>query len=269
MKKQLLMLSGVVLLACFTLAATAQQERGVKKPRPLPQDYGRVVLRNFSEQNKMSPVVFDHWLHRTKFTCGVCHVDLAFAMTAGATGIRAADNMNRLYCGSCHDGRTTVEGRVVFKACSKNPDAGRTCDRCHTLGKEVKKDYSFAEVTGKFPKERFGNGIDWERTELLGLIRPSDYLEGVSIRKQAMPTQKDFALEPRQVKMPEIIFSHQKHTVWNGCAACHPEPFLGVTQGAAKYSMVEIFEGKYCGVCHGTVAFPNIDCQRCHVKPVS
>lgn len=28
--------------------------------------------------------------------------------------------------------------------------------------------------------------------------------------------------------------------------------------------MVENFEGRYCGTCHGTVAFPMLDCQRCH-----
>lgn len=267
MMKRLLMLSGLVLVACFTLAMA--QEKGVKKARPLPQDYGRVVLRNFSEQNRMAPVVFDHWLHRTQFTCGVCHVDLAFAMTAGATGVHAADNMNGLYCGSCHDGKRKVDGRVVFKACGKERDPNGACDRCHSWGKEVRKEYTFAQVTARFPRERFGNGINWEKAEALGFIRPSDYLEGASIRKQAMPVQKDFALEPRQVNMPEIIFSHQKHTVWNGCAVCHPEPFVGVSRGATRYSMVEIFEGRYCGVCHGTVAFPNIDCQRCHAKPVS
>jgi c(7)-type cytochrome triheme protein len=32
--------------------------------------------------------------------------------------------------------------------------------------------------------------------------------------------------------------------------------------------MIEIFDGKYCGVCHGKVAFPNLDCQRCHSQPV-
>jgi hypothetical protein len=32
--------------------------------------------------------------------------------------------------------------------------------------------------------------------------------------------------------------------------------------------MVEIYSGKYCGVCHGTVAFPLLDCQRCYIKPV-
>jgi c(7)-type cytochrome triheme protein len=47
-----------------------------------------------------------------------------------------------------------------------------------------------------------------------------------------------------------------------------PEIFVGVKKGATKYSMVEIFEGKYCGVCHVNVAFPLIDCQRCHTKPV-
>ena len=32
--------------------------------------------------------------------------------------------------------------------------------------------------------------------------------------------------------------------------------------------MAEIYEGKYCGVCHVHVAFPLLDCQRCHTKPV-
>jgi len=33
-------------------------------------------------------VVFDHWLHRAKFTCRLCHVDIGFAMKAEATDIR-------------------------------------------------------------------------------------------------------------------------------------------------------------------------------------
>jgi c(7)-type cytochrome triheme protein len=41
-----------------------------------------------------------------------------------------------------------------------------------------------------------------------------------------------------------------------------------VKKGTTKYSMVDIFEGKYCGVCHVNVAFPMTDCQRCHAKPV-
>ncbi len=48
----------------------------------------------------------------------------------------------------------------------------------------------------------------------------------------------------------------------------HPEIFAGIKRGMTKYSMSEIFEGKYCGACHMSVAFPTTDCQRCHSKPV-
>ena len=101
-----------------------------------------------------------------------------------------------------------------------------------------------------------------------GLIKPVDFIEGVSIKRQTLPAQKDFALTPHMLGMPDIIFSHAKHTVWNGCELCHPEIFVGVKRGRRSTRWCEIFEGKYCGACHVTVAFPLIDCQRCHSKPV-
>lgn len=131
-----------------------------------------------------------------------------------------------------------------------------------------KPEYEFSKFTENFPKGRFGNGVDWEQAEADGLIKPLNYLEGVSIKRQDLSLQKDFALAPKVKGMPGIIFSHKKHTVWNGCELCHPEIFVGVKRGTTRYSMVEIFDGKYCGVCHSTVAFPLIDCQRCHTKPV-
>jgi c(7)-type cytochrome triheme protein len=133
----------------------------------------------------------------------------------------------------------------------------------------VKPEYNFSQFTKNFPKGRFGNGIDWEKAEELGLVKPIDSLEGISIRRKSISEQKDFALGAKVRGMPDIIFSHKKHTVWNGCELCHPEIFIGVKKGASKYSMVDIFEGKSCGVCHSTVAFPLLDCQRCHTKPVS
>src|SRR5574342_706567 len=75
-----------------------------------------------------------------------------------------------------------------------------------------------------------------------------------SLGKNVMPVD-DFALSPKVESMPEIVFSHAKHTVWNGCELCHPEIFVGVKRGMTKYTMVDIFEGKYCGVCHVNVAF--------------
>jgi c(7)-type cytochrome triheme protein len=241
-----------------------------KKRRPQPQEFGRVVIRNRSEQAGLAPVVFDHWVHRAKFTCRLCHVDIGFAMKGGATDIRAADNARGQYCGACHDGRTQIEGKKTFEACPSpgEPASGNTCVRCHSLGKDVKPTRDFATFARGMPRGRFGNGIDWEQAELEKSIKPIDFLPEVSIRRSPLTVQKDFSLNPKLLGMPDIIFSHAKHTVWNGCELCHPEIFVGVKRGATRYSMVEIFQGKYCGACHTTVAFPLLDCQRCHSRPV-
>src|SRR5208283_2983110 len=239
----------------FTVPASA--ETGVKKRRPLPYEYGRVVINNYSTKAYLAPVVFNHWLHRANFTCRLCHVDLAFAMKAGATGIRASDNIKGYYCGSCHNGVMQWQDRKVFEACSKeygNKDISR-CERCHSLDKDVKKEYDFGKFTGKLPKERFGNGIDWEKAEAEGLIKPIGYLPGISIKRPQLKIQKDFSLEPKVLGMPQIIFSHKKHIVWNGCELCHPEIFAGVKNGLTKYSMPEIFEGKYWAHAMGSWPF--------------
>jgi c(7)-type cytochrome triheme protein len=261
------------LLALFLIllsVSVAAAQTGQKKKRPLPFEFGRVVLNNFSEKAGLAPVVFDHWLHRSKYTCRVCHVDIGFAMKGDLTRVNAAGNMAGYYCGTCHDGKTRSEGQPIFASCERKPSLGEgeRCLRCHSFGKEVKKKYDFAEFTRRFPKERFGNGIDWEKTEAEGYVKPVDVLPGVTVRKKALPLEKDFALDARLESMPTIIFSHKKHTVWNGCELCHPEIFLGVKKGATRYSMEEIFKGEYCGVCHMNVAFPLLDCQRCHSRPV-
>ncbi len=262
------LLFGVILVILFAAMVSAQG--GVKKKRPLPDEYGRVVINNHSEKAGLAPVVFNHWLHRAKFTCRVCHVDIGFAMKAGGTDIKAADNMKGFYCGTCHNGKKIIDNVQMFEACSKSYSTGEktTCMRCHSLGKNVTPKYDFAEITKNLPKGRFGNGIDWEKAEEENLIKPVDYIEGVSIKRKSLTVQKDFALSPKLEGMPEIIFSHKKHTLWNGCELCHPEIFVGVKKGTTKYTMVEIFGGKYCGVCHVSVAFPLTDCQRCHTKPV-
>ena len=131
----------------------------------------------------------------------------------------------------------------------------------------MRRDLDFATFTKPLPRGRFGNGIDWEKAELDGLLKPVDYLEGVSVKRHIRPGQEDFALSAKLPGMPDIIFSHAKHTTWNGCELCHPEIFK-VRRGETRTSMVQIFEGQSCGTCHVTVAFPLIDCQRCHASPV-
>jgi len=270
MKKAILLVCCILLLLLL-LPGLVFAQTGVKKKRALPHEYGNVVIGNYSEKAGLASVEFNHWLHRGIYTCRLCHVDLAFAMKTGGTSIKASDNNRGYYCGSCHNGKMKYNNKPIFEAClpKYTQDDAKRCDRCHSLGRNVRRDYEFYTFTEKFPKERFGNGINWEKAEEDGFIKLIDQIEGISIKRKQMKVEKDFALTAKVEGMPNIVFSHRKHTVWNGCEVCHPEIFVGVKKGATKYSMVEIYDGKYCGVCHLKVAFPLLDCQRCHTTSVS
>ena len=254
------LLTGILLM---TLLADVHAF-GVKKKRPKLDEYGNVVMNNFSEKNKMAPVVFKHWLHRSKYTCRLCHVDIGFAMQAGGTEVKEADNKNGIYCGTCHNGKEAFGPQETKSFGGTVPK----CDLCHSYGKDVVFKNDFYEFRKKFPQERFGNGIDWLKAEDENLVTLKDYLEGVSIKRSKIQEPKEFDFKAQEPNMPDIIFSHKKHTVWNGCELCHPEIFP-VKKDSVPYSMMENFAGKYCGACHGTVAFPSLDCQRCHTKAVA
>ena len=271
MKRYFLLPLTLLLLLCLqALAQTATQPAGVKKRRPLPPEYGRVVIGQNVENAQLAPVVFEHWIHRSVFTCRVCHVDIGFAMKANGSGITPVDIQRGYYCGACHNGRMVRNDKTVFAGCGLRDTLAdeQRCDRCHSYGKSVKSEYNFARFSANLPRERFGNGIDWEKAEVQGLIQSTDFVDGISMKRNSLAVQKDFALNPKVESMPDIIFSHKKHTVWNGCELCHPDIFFGVKKGTTKYTMVDIFEGRSCGACHSTVAFPTMDCQRCHSKPV-
>lgn len=81
------------LLLLAATAASAAEPASSRRRRPPPAEYGRVVIAGGSEAARIAPVVFDHWVHRARYTCRLCHVDVGFAMKGGATGITAADNM--------------------------------------------------------------------------------------------------------------------------------------------------------------------------------
>lgn len=262
MRSRLLVITILVGLAVGATVVWAENF-GVKKRMLRPHEYGNVIINNYSERNNIAPVVFNHWLHRSIYTCRLCHVDLGFGMDAGSTGIREDDNRNGIYCGVCHNGTDSFgpEGKDAMGNVSKN------CFRCHSYGKNVKFDKDFYEYVKTFPKSRYGNKVDWLETENKGLVKLKDYIEGVSIKRKPLVQTKEIDIKAKQIGMPDIIFSHKKHTVWNGCELCHPEIF-GVKRGATVYSMQDIFDGKFCGACHGKVAFPNNDCQLCHVKEV-
>jgi len=250
-------------LLILTASMVSGQAFGVKKKPTKPHQFGNVTMNSFSEQNDVAPVVFKHWLHRMKYSCRLCHVDLGFAMQAGETGIREEDNQNGLYCGTCHDGGESFPAEEE----GAPGEVTKHCDRCHSSGRKVEFKNDFYKMTKGFPRARGGNRVDWLKAEEAGLITLKDHLEGVTIKRKPLkiPLESDFAT--KEVKMPDIIFSHEKHAVWNGCELCHPELF-GVEKGVTVFTMQEVFDGKFCGACHGSVAFVTMDCQLCHVKEV-
>jgi c(7)-type cytochrome triheme protein len=230
-------------------------------------EYGRVVLDRRASHAGVPPVAFDHTLHRARFTCRVCHVDVGFAMSRGATGISAATNRGGFHCGACHDGKRQFEGKPIFPACSpaRSTAPYKACKRCHGGRDEKELADEFAAL--QLPRGRFGE-VDWEQAEQLGKVHPSDALEGVSIARPALKMDREVSLQSHGAWMADVRFSHKRHAVWNGCEVCHPEIFPSTKAGTVKFSMLDLADGQYCGVCHGKVAFALAYCEKCHEKPV-
>lgn len=263
-RKFLQVAMSVAVVAVFAWSSAVSQTIGVRKRRPKPHEYGTTLIDNASTQNKIAAVEFPHWLHRAKYTCRLCHVDIGFAMTANETGITEDDNRHGMYCGTCHNGEIAF-GWQVTNGVEGEPS---NCDRCHSVGLAVKPKNDFYVFREGMPRERFGNGIDWVQAEDDGLVSPVDTLESVSFHRPKLVSPGDEMLTASEVTMPDIVFSHLKHSVWNGCELCHPQVF-GIKKGSTTYTMQEIFEGRFCGSCHGRVSFPNDDCQRCHTEPIT
>ncbi len=256
------------LISCVALSLVAAtvvcaQTFGVKKRMPRPAEYGNVVMNNHSEAGGLAPVLFRHWLHRARYTCRLCHVDLGFAMVAGETGVREEDNRYGLYCGACHDGGEAFAAEEKIR----KGETVENCDRCHSVGKDVEPEHRFYDFVAGFPKARFGNRVDWLKAEEQGLVALQDELAGVTIARKPLAVPLETRIDAKVREMPNILFSHEKHAVWNGCELCHPQIF-GVKKAATVYEMQDIFDGKYCGACHGKVAFTNLDCQLCHTEEV-
>jgi len=257
----------VVAISVIVSVSAGAETFGMRKQIPRPDAYGRVVMDSFATKAQVAPVVFDHWNHRNRYTCRLCHVDLGFAMRAGETGVREADNRHGLYCGACHNNKEAFGWeREERQGLTTKPV--EACDRCHSVGKAITPEKDFYAVTQAMPKSGYGNHVDWLAAEAKGLIHLQDELPGITRKRKPIRYAGEVVLHAREFNMPEIVFSHTKHAVWNGCEMCHPEIF-GLEKGATKYTMQDIFEGRFCGACHDKVSFPmNFDCRLCHTKDV-
>jgi len=238
----------VALLGAALVAVAAWAQGRFPLPKPPPPDrYGTVLMNRGCTAAGVEPVVFVHWRHRAKYSCRVCHFELEFALEAGVTEITEADNRNGLYCGACHDGQTAFA--VTKKA---------NCVRCHAGAIRSDKK-AFREFAAKLPTAPYGNRIDWVKAQ--GILKPVYALYG---QEKPIQFDKKLVLQAEWFGIPPAVFPHGVHEVFLDCGNCHPDIFNIKKKTTKHFEMRYILEGKLCGVCHGAVAFPLDDCQRCH-----
>jgi c(7)-type cytochrome triheme protein len=249
-----------VVLVSIVLIDKGAESKSIKEYSPLyrgiksPDVYGSMILDSYSGGERTMPaVVFPHWLHRTKFTCKVCHNDIGFPMQAGSTDIKMSDIFAGKYCGQCHN------GEVAF--------APTTCNRCHSLGEVVQENSDIKEVLKDLPKSEFGNMVNWVKALEEGHIVPKASMDG---KEEMFVLDKDIELPVTKFlpRPPDVLYPHKAHTEWLHCGSCHPKVFNMKAGGNPDMSMLKIISGRYCGVCHGKVAFPLENCFSCHSQPI-
>lgn len=118
-----------------------------------------------------------------------------------------------------------------------------------------------AQALASFPVGLKGQ-VDWVRAINEGVITPRASLDGTA---EMNVLDQDIIMTNTR-NMPHVRFPHRPHTQWLACENCHPGVFVAKA-GGNGISMNEIFRGRFCGTCHGRVAFNIYTCQRCHSVP--
>ena len=125
-------------------------------------------------------------------------------------------------------------------------------------GEAVHTLQSPAEAMLNFPRDDRGI-INWVETLDQGVINPRTGLTG----NEKMHAVDFDVIFQNTASMPYVRFPHRPHTIWLTCQNCHPGIFIP-QRGSNPVTMAAIMAGEYCGVCHGKVAFPPYECNRCH-----
>ena len=194
---------------------------------------------------KMS--MLKNW-RRPLWVCLLCSAMTAVVWAAAAekTAAQATDS-KLIYSKGLH---FQTEGEVV------PIEEDGIHDPENSAVKVLQKPY---EAMKDFPRDSQGI-IDWVQVLRQGLIDPRKSLTG---EEQMFPVDFDIIFR-NTGSMPNVRFPHQAHTEWLTCANCHPLIFIP-QKGGNPITMSGIIQGKYCGVCHGKVAFPpTMNCGRCH-----
>lgn len=104
-----------------------------------------------------------------------------------------------------------------------------------------------------------GNMVDWSRSLEYGFIEPRGSIDG----EYTPDVLETTVLMRNTMPLRYVRFPHKTHTQWMSCKTCHDSIFVAEVD-ANPINMGKILKGEYCGICHGAVAFPLTECDRCH-----
>lgn len=121
-----------------------------------------------------------------------------------------------------------------------------------------------ADALSLLPPDTTGNHVAWIKALNGKYIEPRTNIFPETIINIL---DMDIILE-NTGEMPLVRFPHKPHTEWLDCENCHDSIFKKKV-GANPINMFAILSGEYCGRCHGAVAFPLTECNRCHSVPRS
>ena len=120
------------------------------------------------------------------------------------------------------------------------------------------------EALSELPYDYVGNQVLWNEALAEGYINPRTNLyPDTKIRTSDLVIIMGNTGEAGLVRFP-----HREHTAWLDCSNCHNHIFIDKVD-ANPINMQAILNGEYCGVCHGAVSFPLVECIRCHSVPRS
>lgn len=119
---------------------------------------------------------------------------------------------------------------------------------------------TWEQAEAMLPKDDLDE-VDWMEALRQGIIKPRAEIERPG-NPQAAVFKWDFFF-PGPDPSLDAYFPHSSHTQWLTCKSCHPAIFR---TREIEITMDQVFEGEFCGICHGVVAFALDNCNRCHLE---
>lgn len=155
--------------------------------------------------------------------------------------------------GSAPAGLEGIDLSLIDPALLRNPEDTVTPDIELTLEPD--------SVLALLPADHAGN-VDWAQAVRDSTIRPRDGIDGPrGPDLDGFQFKFDFYF-PGPNPTFNAFFPHSTHTQIIDCAQCHPRIF---EVRGAEIKMADVLQGRFCGECHGSVAFnPTSACERCH-----